>query len=192
MEHPDKHGVGFKMFLYRWFFEDNHGAEWAFRADADHQVRRFWEWAGEHLAVQDRRPPVGMAALGTHSIEGYTVRIFRCPEPRYFALNHFVAIARKRGRRSLLTLRRTPDDVRYIALESSTRVICEEGAPPSLLGEWTRGFHINYGAGPEPSEEAFVKSIEPVLADRQPVLVITDLATGTSHEPQPGSTLSGR
>ena len=190
-EHPDKHGREFKAYLYRWFFKDNRGAAWAFRDDASHNLRRFWKWAGEDLDPRDRRPPTGMEALGKYSIQGYQVRIVQCPEPRALALNHFVAIAWKPGRRTILPWKKHPDDVRYLALESTLRVMGSEEDPPTVLGEWVRGFHINYGVGPEPGEAAFRDAIERILADQQPIVAVLNLADGTVVEPREPVTLSG-
>ena len=190
-QHPDKHGREFKRYLYHWFFKDNRGAAWAFRDDASHNLRRFWKWAGEGLDPGERRPPTGMEALGRYSIQGYQVRIIQCPEPRALALNHFVAIAWKPGRRKILPWKKYPDDVRYLALESTLRVMSSEEGPPTVLGEWVSGFHINYGDGPESSEAAFLSSIERILADQQPIVALTDLTAGTIHEPREPVTLSG-
>lgn len=187
--HPDKHGRSFKMLLPRFLFEEKLGLAWAFSDEANYWLKRSWEAAGAELDPTERRDSAGLAALGTYEVAGYAVRIIQCPTPLYLALNHFVALARKRGRRSILPWKKEPDDIRYIALESSARVIGGEG-PPSVLGEWTKGFHVNYGDGPEPSEESFLKCLEPVLAETQPVVCFVNLEDGKYYEPATKETLS--
>jgi hypothetical protein len=181
-DHPDQHGRSFKLFLGSILFGENLGLAWAFSDEANYWLKRAWEGAGEDLDPACRRDSAGLAALGTYELAGYMVRIIQCPTPLYFALNYFVALAWKRGHRSLLPWKRTPDDVRYIALESSVRIIGEDG-PPSVLGEWTKDLHINYGDGPEPTEESFLKFLGPILAAEQPIVCYTDLKTGKYYEP---------
>jgi hypothetical protein len=161
-KHPDKHGRAFKLMLRHFVFENRLGVSWAYTDGADAILRRIWELAGMEVDEEDCREPVGLRTLRMYSEAGYRVRIIQCPEPRYVALNYFVALAWNRGRRSLLPWRNTPELVRYLTLESSAQIIGIDG-PSSILGEWTVNSHINYGNGPEPGEESFVNAIEPIL-----------------------------
>jgi hypothetical protein len=147
--------------LHHFAFENRLGIAWAYTNQADDTLLRIWELAGMEIDEEDCREPVGLRALRTYEEGGYLIRIIQCPEPHYFALNYFVAFAQKREHRSLLPWAKAPA-VRYMALESSVRMIGMDG-PPSVVGEWTATGHVNYGDGPEPSEEAFVVAIAPIL-----------------------------
>jgi hypothetical protein len=167
-EHGDPHGAAFKMALFHVLFEADLSAAWAFSDKADVFLKRLWEATGEGIDEQDRRDAAGLAALRTYEEKGYLVRIIQCPEPRHLAQNYFVAVAWKQGHRSILPWKNKPEEVRYLALESSVRMMGMDG-PPSILGEWTVTGHTNYGDGPEPREEAFVEAIKPILANTAPI-----------------------
>jgi hypothetical protein len=165
------HNAAFKIALLDFLFETKVGAGWAFSDVADNALKDLWEAAAGAVQEADRRDPAGLEALRIYEDQGYWIRIIRCPEPDSIAENYFVAIAWKPPRRHILPWKKTTGEVRYLALEYTLG----EGGPATVLGEWTDEAHINYGPGPQPTEEAFVMGIRPILAERAEAAAISTL-----------------
>lgn len=50
---------------------------------------------------------------------------------------------------------------RYFTLEKGSNL---DGTPRTVLGEWTKSDHHNYGDGPEPTVAAFARSLDQLIA----------------------------
>lgn len=154
------HNASFKLALRALLYRSGEGAAWAFTDSANEVLLSLWSDAGGIVEEADRREPQGLEARRLYEDGGYSVRIICCPAPSDLGENHFVAVAYKRGRPHILPWKRQREKVRYLALEYG---IDWGGGPRTVLGEWTASGHINYGAGPEPTEDAFVTALTPIL-----------------------------
>jgi hypothetical protein len=54
--------------------------------------------------------------------------------------------------------------VRYLTLERTVETPESAGTEPTVMGEWTaEGTHINYGAGPRPTRDAFIEAVRSLV-----------------------------
>jgi hypothetical protein len=157
------HNASFKLSLRDLLFNSTVKPFWVFSEDVGDILKAVWDEAAEHLDEGDRREPDGLAAGEVYREADYLIRIIRCPEPTSMAENHFVAIAFRAGSRSFFPWKRKSEEIRYLALESSSDLV---GNTKTVMGDWTKTGHLNYGPGPEPTEDAFVVALRPLLTGK--------------------------
>ena len=122
-------------------------------ADIVGQVNRACEQGpGEALASED-------LTLHRLTIGKKPCVVIEMPEPRATTEAFMVAIVQ---RRDASARGDNAAECRYFTLEYSEH----RSAPQTVLGEWTeQGSHLNMGGGPEPTVEAFVGALAPMVLD---------------------------
>ncbi len=99
----------------------------------------------------EKRIPKDGLQFSKESVGGAQLYVIKLPPPEAPTEAYFVAIAVKNGKVSYYTLERT------ICMSGS----CRED--PTVLGGWTEERkHLNFGPGPKPTKEDFIRA----LADR--------------------------
>ena len=79
--------------------------------------------------------------------EGINIYLVKLPHPEGITEVYFVAVLEK------------GQNVRYFTLEHTVAELCEGGAA-AVIGEWTKDReHLNYGCGPQPEKETFVRTV---------------------------------
>lgn len=150
-DEPRRHHYEFGHWVLRFLAHQNPEdfVQLAERGDLAEALTRVWTTLGEKLPVDDRISPAGLA---TRSCEcrGRTIVLVTMPSARYKTEAYFAALV-VRG-----------DELEhYIVLEFSRDL---DGAPYTVLGEWTTDAHLNLGPGPDPDEFAFLVAVEARLA----------------------------
>lgn len=111
--------------------------------------------------------PVPLPADGLHVEVGrcgdHEVPVICLPEPEVSPEAYFVAlVVAKRGFWARLFGR--PPRWRVMTLERGQEM---DGAPMTFVGEWCQAdggrTHLNFGPGPEPTVEAFLRCVEPLV-----------------------------
>jgi len=82
-----------------------------------------------------------------HDCAGRSVVIITPPKPAHLTEAHLIGVVLDRNDSSFL---------RYVVLEHGSD---ENAQPYTTVGEWTADSHINYGDGPNPTEEAFLSLV---------------------------------
>jgi hypothetical protein len=121
----------------------------AFENDGQAFVERAWVAVGGQ-AEKNGHKPIEKTGLefSMEQINDIKIYLIKLPAPTGITEAYFVATAVKNGSVEYFTLERT------ICIAET----CEKN--PTVLGGWTNdGKHLNYGKGPEPNKEDFVKSV---------------------------------
>jgi hypothetical protein len=117
----------------------------------------LWKRVGD-LSDEETLPSNGLACSVTQLDDRRTVAIVTMPPAERITEAHFIGVVfivvRAPFRRRI--------QIRYFTLEHSEDL--EHGSPTTMLCEWRGETHVNYGEGPEPSEEAFLDALIPRLA----------------------------
>src|SRR5205807_7505837 len=116
----------------------------------------------DHARPGDPPPDFTADDLTVHTVRaaGFPCAVVEMPPPRAMTEAFFAA--------AVLLIDPAAEEpdlaaapVRYFTLEQSFDL---EGAPLAMMCEWTRdGTHVNFGGGPPPRPDDFVKAIEFLL-----------------------------
>ena len=127
--------------------------------DADRFIASLFESVCEQL----KQPPdFGADAVIAHHvhIKEYPCAIIEMPQPKDTTEAYFTALVAF----AKLNDKAPPDpenvSARYFTLELGFSL---DGTPRTVLAEWSKDRHINYGDGPKPTVEAFAGSIEGLI-----------------------------
>ena len=157
------HNAALKLCLKALLYESEASPAWVYLEEATGVLQLLWQDACEW--ADDTEPlPEEPKLLEVYEMENYFVRLLQFPAPTTMPETYFAAIAFDPGKRSLFPWRRRRPDLRYLALELGFTL---EGTRGTVLGEWTAEGHLNYGNGPDPSVEAFLKSVGELLTDKR-------------------------
>lgn len=129
---------------------------------AERFLRRAVEVIAEHRTPgeSDSEFPIDEIRIHPLGVAGFPCVVIEMPEPRAVTETFFVAAVVLADLSGPL-----PDpaavQARYFTLEKGIRL---GGPSRTVLCEWTSdGTHRNYGDGPEPSLDVFVKAVERLL-----------------------------
>jgi hypothetical protein len=119
---------------------DNHGQEF---------VEALWEDAGKIAARngQETIPKAGIE-FSKEKANNMTLYLIKLPPPLAMTEAYFIAVVAKEG------------SVRYFTLEKTISLADKGKDDATVLGGWTKDRkHMNYGPGPKPEKEEFVKKL---------------------------------
>jgi hypothetical protein len=102
----------------------------------------LWHRVGGDVPPEDRLPPTGLRGA-LRDVGGTDVVLVTMPRAEHMTEAHFAAVV-------------LSEPLRYVVLEHSWTT---EDRPSTVLGEWEGAKHLNLGAGPEPTEEAFLAAV---------------------------------
>jgi hypothetical protein len=119
----------------------------------------------EHCKEREPRPDFDIDDIAVHKVRvgKYPCAVVEMPRPRATTEAFFVAAV------LLADLDREMPDPKEVALRYFTleKGFTFEGPPRTVLCEWTsEGCHCNYGDGPAPRLEAFLRAVEEMLSKR--------------------------
>lgn len=124
--------------------------------DPSRYISKLWElnckWCDDSAA----RPAFGAADFSVHTgeINNCPYALVELPAPIAATEAYFVALALSVP---IEAIENNTAPARYFTLEYSP--LCNAN-PPMVLGEWTaEGTHLNHGAGPRPTREAFLEAL---------------------------------
>lgn len=127
-------------------FTKKEGLFKAFETRGQAFVEDLWTAVANSTAKTSK--PVDSKGLefSKEKTDGIEVYLIKLPEPLSMAEAYFVAVAEKDKK------------IRYFTLELTSEISrCDAS---TILGEWTEdGRHHNYGCGPKPEKQEFLKAI---------------------------------
>lgn len=108
------------------------------------------------------QPPFRLSDIGIElaRLGGHPAVLVRMPTPRFPSEAYMACIVLKVSQLDQPSPNVKPE-VRYFTLEKS---MGEKGEDRTVLGEWAGENHLNYGYGPEPQAEAFMRAVSALLA----------------------------
>lgn len=112
----------------------------------------------EHCKEQEPQPDFGIEDITVHPVRvgRYPCAVIELPRPRAITEAYFTAAVLLADPADGLPVS-TPMELRYFTLEKGFVLA---GPPRTVLCEWTsEGTHVNYGDGPVPQLEAFVRAV---------------------------------
>jgi len=94
-------------------------------------------------------PSTGLKSVPVRIDDAHFGAVVQLPKPKRMAEAHFVAI--------IINDNQTADEHRFFTLEFGLDV---DGSKRTVLGQWANDTHYNFGDGPAPQVDLFVKSLE--------------------------------
>lgn len=122
-------------------------------AEGDAFLLDLWNAVGDEIegfADEGRVAPEGLSYFVRKLEAQSQIAIVRLPTPERLNEAHFVGLVFSPARRAFMFWKPSVS-VRYFTLEI--------GVGRTILGEWTKRGHANYGDGPQPNEEEFIRTI---------------------------------
>lgn len=117
-------------------------------------LRRIWADVGDAVVKKKggaaNLPPTGLAVTARRVGAGYLILV-SLPAPARVSEAHFVGLA--------------VDKRRFFTLERGLNP--HTGQTVTVLCEWRGRRHVNYGAGPEPTVEAFADALTRILTGEE-------------------------
>ena len=119
----------------------------------------IWDFVCNHLSDED---PGDLIASDIHAttcrIKTYPTILISMPEPRAIAEAHFIAIVLT----GELSEAVASDQIefRYFTLECGAHM---DGTERTVMCEWSRDSHLNFGDGPEPDLRKFAEAVEKMI-----------------------------
>ncbi|MDI2126813.1 hypothetical protein [Yinghuangia seranimata] len=111
----------------------------------DELLGRIWQGEGDKLPEEERLAPDGLGSTLYWGPGDEMLAVMAFPAPERMTEAYFTAALFPK------TL-----EARYFTLEF-TRTL--DGGTATVVGEWAKDGHLNFGAGPEPTAELFVQRI---------------------------------
>jgi len=146
---PDPRGHHY-YFAHRYLpyllFTDTDNIRERLEKNGEEYLKWLWTRCGRRVSEAERIATDGLGISLKRPEPDVTVIIIRYPAPQGITETYFTALVF------------WGDKVAYMTLEYGwdSKAACGR----TVLGEWdSEGTHHNYGTGPEPSEEAFLRSI---------------------------------
>lgn len=167
MPNPRPHHYAFgHVTLRKAFFHDPAKLVQAFEADGERLLREMWDEVARLVQADNGDAailPGDGLELSTHAVGPCTkAAVIALPPPCEMPEAHFVALVVELPRPGpSFHIGRMPDPGRYFTLELGMDILSQ--ARHTVLCERTREGHANYGTGPEPTVEAFVKRVMEIL-----------------------------
>jgi hypothetical protein len=124
----------------------------------DELLRSVWD----HFCKTIKQPPefdISDVKIETGAIDKFPLLILEMPPPREVTQAHFIGIILQLDPQQPLAEQIPP--FRYFTLEKT--VSFDEQPAGTVMCEWRENSHSNYGTGPEPTRDAFVKKITEML-----------------------------
>jgi hypothetical protein len=119
--------------------------------NAQQGIKAVWDGVGEGLPAEQRLPSDGLST-SVRELGGHDVIVITMPPALEPGEAHFAAFVVPRGQ----------DPVRYVTLELSRSPL--SGDIITFGGGWDAGSHLNYGIGPNPDLDAFLRWLDGLLA----------------------------
>ena len=122
-------------------------------AEGDSYLLDLWNSIGkdiEDLEDEDLVTPEGLSYFIKNLDEQSQIVLVRLPAPEKRSEAYFIGLVFSPKRRSFMFWK-TSIFVRYFTLEI--------GMGRTIIGEWTKRGHANYGDGPQPNEDEFIRAI---------------------------------
>jgi hypothetical protein len=167
MATPRPHHYAFgHVALRKAFFHDPAKVVQALEADGEKLIGEIWDEVGRMIQAEDGDAallPADGLELSMHAVGPHTkAAVIMLPPPREMPEAYFVALVVERPRPGpRFHIGRMMDPGRYFTLEMGMDILSRERR--TVLCEWTREAHANFGTGPEPMVEAFVKRVSEIL-----------------------------
>ena len=125
--------------------------------DRDNFVAWLWEQTEQYVGSSISDIDTSLTAVACREVSGHPAVFIRLPPPTAIAEAICVAVIgigvqEGEGGQYL---------ARYILLEAG---VDSNNNPRTVLCEWAAGAHSNYGDGPEPELESFVRAVEGLLS----------------------------
>ncbi len=114
-------------------------------ARMDEALAQTWRAVGEQLPESERLDGTGLAA-SVHALENGQIVLVTLPHAEHTTEVHFAAITVLEGQAP-----------RFFVLEHSWTLADE---PSTVLCEWTEKGHSNFGTGPSPEPQAFLRAVQ--------------------------------
>ncbi len=126
-------------------------------AGQDNFVHWLWKRVGEKEVqnASDRIAPNGLSCAIMRAEDNATVAIVTLPPPEGMTEAYFVALVYWPQEDAALA-----PAARYITLEHGMQA---DGSPRTVLCEWTKEMHANYGNGPEPVLQTFFEAVRALI-----------------------------
>jgi len=132
-----------------------------FRED---QLRIRWQVVGERFDPAERLGDEGLCCSIHTLANGFQAAVITLPPAQGPTETHMVAIVYRPAQRHLWFWKTEPV-LRYLTLELGFDRETNEWL--TVLCEWTRHGHLNYGKGPAPDVTAFLEAIQGLLTTRE-------------------------
>ena len=121
--------------------------------EAEDFLAYLWRRAGEEANDAQPVEPEGLGRTVEKLAEGIAVLV-RMPCPLAITEAYFGAVIMRQGKKGLF--RRATPQIRYFTLELG---VTDDGCPRTVLCEWNKDGHVNYGDGPSPDPGQFLEAI---------------------------------
>ncbi len=115
----------------------------ALAGSVDQGLSAMWQKASEDAGASQDAALSIMSII--HECGGRVVVLITPPPPEHVTEAHFIAVVFDRQNGSFL---------RYLVLEVGWDITT--GGRRTVIGEWTRDSHVNFGDGPDPDAEKFL------------------------------------
>jgi hypothetical protein len=122
-------------------------------------LARLLRSVSEHCKEREPQPDFDVEDISVHQVRvgRYPCAVVEMPRPKATTEIYFTAAVLLADPEDGMP-ESAPMDLRYFTLEKG---VVLDGPPRTVLCEWTSaGSHVNYGDGPEPQLEAFVRAVE--------------------------------
>lgn len=167
MSTPRPHHYAFgHVALRKAFFHDPAKLVQALEADGERLIGEIWNEVGRMIQAENGDAailPADGLELTLHAVGPRTMAaVIALPPPREMPEAHFVALVVERPRPGpSFHIGRMPEPSRYFTLELGMDILSRERR--TVLCEWTREAHVDFGTSPEPTVAAFVKRVIEIL-----------------------------
>lgn len=125
--------------------------------DAMKFITGLWASVDSHCRERGETSTINPAEIVVHRLRigNYPCAVVEMPEPWFMTGAYFVALV------LAVPLAEVDPDLKdppllYYTLEKGASL---DGGEPTVLCSWTKDIHSNYGSGPEPTLEAFVRAV---------------------------------
>jgi hypothetical protein len=131
--------------------------------DASEFLAHLLRSVSEHCREREPRPDFGVEEVAIHKVRvgRYPCAVIEMPRPRATTEAYFTAAVLLADPQDGLPASGRVE-ARYFTLEKG---FVFGGPPRTVLGEWTaEGTHVNFGDGPAPRLESFLKAVEELVS----------------------------
>lgn len=138
--------------LPTYFYEDPNGIREVLESDGPLFLTWLWDRLGSRLEESERLSSEGLELIVRNPARDMVVFVVKYPAPEIVPEAYFTALVYHQDR------------VFYVTLEHS--LVLLPGMSGTILGAWNEeGDHLNFGSGPNPTVNAFVKAILDMYLD---------------------------
>jgi hypothetical protein len=175
MSEPRLHHYVFGHILLRQiFFRDASAFVAALREGGDPLLHRIWDdvgdWIVQNEEGQHQLPCVGLTCTHREIVSGTYAVIVSLPQPQEITEAHFVGLVVRPPKKRFSGLVCVDTGMaRYITLE---RGETSDGAPRTVLCEWTEDSHVNMGDGPEATVDGFSNALAELVGKQRRVTAL--------------------